>query len=184
MRVDILTPEQAAHVRSCIRSPDVKVIWDMGVSTGLRISDILALRVDKLTKKDCYIREQKTGKIRRIYIRKSIRSYFIAKLDSGAMHPQSRAFSISRSQVWRDIKDAAKRAGVQTNVGSHTMRKTYAKAYAQKKGVYELKKRLNHDKLADTIGYITSNADLGLDEKGYPKKRKKHDSKGSKRKAV
>ena len=173
MRVDILTSEQAARVRAYIRSPDVKIIWDIGVSTGLRISDILALRADKLTKPDYYIREQKTGKVRRIYIRKNVRAYFSKKLESGAMRPQSRAFSISRFQVWRDIKDAAKRAGVQTNVGSHTMRKTYAKAYAQKRGVYELKKRLNHDKLADTIGYITSNKDLGLDEKGYPKERKK-----------
>ena len=173
LRVDILTPEQAARVRAYIRSPDVKIIWDIGISTGLRISDILALRADKLTKPDCYIREQKTGKVRRIYIRKSIRAYFLTKIESGLMRPQSRAFSISRSQVWRDIKDAGERAGIQTNLGTHTMRKTYAKTYAQKKGVYELKKRLNHDKLSDTIGYITSNADLGLDATGHQKKRRK-----------
>lgn len=184
MRVDILTSEQAARVRSCIRSPDVRIIWDIGVSTGLRVSDILTLKASKLTKPDCYLREQKTGKIRRIYIRKSIRSYFMAKIESGAMCPQSRAFSISRSQVWRDIKNAGERAGVKTNIGSHTMRKTYAKTYAKKRGVYELKKRLNHDKLSDTIGYITSNSDLGLDERGCPRKRKRNDGQGSKRKAI
>lgn len=181
MRVDILSKADAARVREYIRAPDILLIWDIGTSTGLRISDILQLTAKQLTKPDAYIKEQKTGKIRRIYVRKSIRRKVSALMQAG-LPPDGKVFSVSRCQVWRDIKDAARRAGVQTNVGTHTMRKTYAKAYACKHGIAALQQRLNHDKIADTLGYITSNTDLGLDERG--RRKKKNDGKGIKRKTV
>ena len=173
MRVDILSKDDAARVRACIRSPDVRLIWDIGTSTGLRISDILALKACQLTKKDAYVREKKTKKLRRIYIRKPIREEVEKRIASKRCREFDKLFGLSRSQAWRSVKDAARRAEVKTNVGTHTMRKTYVKAYAQKNGLGELQVRLNHDKMSDTIGYITSNADLGLDEKGYKKKRRK-----------
>lgn len=165
MRVDILSKADALRVRECIRAPDVLLIWDIGTSTGLRISDILNIKACQLLKPDAYIKEQKTGKLRRIYVRKNIRCRVKRMIDNGKA-PQSKLFTVSRCQVWRDIKKAAEKAGVETNVGTHTMRKTYAKIYAKTHGINALQRRLNHDKLGDTLGYITSNTDLGLDKYG------------------
>ena len=181
MRVDILSKADAARVREYIRAPDILLIWDIGTSTGLRISDILQLTAKQLTKADAYVKEQKTGKLRRIYVRKHIRRKVSALIQAG-LPPDAQIFSVSRCQVWRDIKDAARRAGIKTNIGTHTMRKTYAKAYAGKHGIAALQQRLNHDKVADTLGYITSNTDLGLDEQG--RRKRKNDGKRTKRKTV
>lgn len=83
-------------------------------------------------------------------------------------------FDRSRQQVWRVIKAAGRKAQIKTNIGTHTMRKTYSKEYIAKGyTVDELQEKLNHKNRNDTLGYLTTNKDLGLDEYGKPKKRKR-----------
>ena len=82
-------------------------------------------------------------------------------------------FDVSRQSVWKAFKKAANRAEINTNIGTHTMRKTYSKKYIEKgHNLLELQQRLNHSKIIDTIGYITSNSDLGLDNTGRKKTKK------------
>ena len=173
IRVDILAAPDVQRVRDRLKTADMRIIWDIGCTTGLRISDILEIQAYQLIKPDAYIREKKTKKLHRIYVHKHIRDYMQAKIDKGEIKPYQKAFAISRSQAWRNIKTAAAAANIKTNVGTHSMRKSYAKKYMYRHGLKELKARLNHSHIGDTIGYITSNADLGLDERGYPKKRRK-----------
>ena len=56
-------------------SPKMAAIYDIGTATGLRISDILQLRVHVLNIQKPTIREQKTGKSKRIYIPTDTRKY-------------------------------------------------------------------------------------------------------------
>lgn len=150
------------------------LIWLVGCSTGLRISDILCLTVRQLTREYTWITERKTHKRRRIYIRQSLRSQVAEYAAKHGLKPDSKVFTVSRQTVWKHIKRAAEREGIRTNVGTHTMRKTYSKAYIEKGySLDELHERLNHTHMSDTIGYVTSNQQLGLDSKGKQKKRAK-----------
>lgn len=156
MRVDILTKAEANNIKNAIRSEETKIIWTIGITTGLRISDILNLKVGQIQQEKTVITEQKTGKKRRIYIRKPIRLWAKTKIKNGKK-PQEKAFKLTREQVWKNIKHATEIAGISKNIGTHSMRKTYAAYYAKKHTLLELQERLNHSKLADTIGYTISN---------------------------
>lgn len=176
MRVDILNKEQSEQILRYLDLPH-SLIWEIGISTGLRISDILTLKANDIIKQYAYIREKKTGKKRRIYVRKSIRLKAMHFIEINHIKPYEKVFLISRQAVWKAFKRASRKAGIATNVGTHSMRKTYSSAYLTKGyTVADLQNRLNHSMVGDTIGYITSNATLGLDEHGERKKRSKRNA--------
>lgn len=171
MRVDILDKADCAKVADCLQG-EMLLIWQIGVTTGLRISDILNLKAYQLSKADIRICEKKTGKRKRIYISVAIRKSVKQMIVKRNIQPYEKVFTVSRQTVWRAFKRASAKAGVKTNVGTHTMRKSYSKAYIDKgHSIYELQKKLNHYKFQDTIGYITDNKTLGLDEQGKEVKR-------------
>ena len=172
MRTDCINTSQSELIRSCLTG-EYELIWLIGTSTGIRISDILQLRAKQFLKSEIYIKEIKTGKSRRIYLSKEIRALAQERIKKYNISPNERMFEKSRVQVWRVFKKAAQKCDINTNVGTHTMRKTYSKAYIEKgHTVDELQKRLNHKHINDTIGYITPNDTLGLDSKGYPKRKR------------
>lgn len=161
MRVDKLTKAQAASITDYLRPP-YKMIWEIGITTGLRVSDILQLTYHQIQQRDVRIRERKTDKIRRIYIRKHIAQDVDRYCKRHNIYDNDRVFVVSRQQVWRAIKRAAARANIDVNVGSHTMRKTYSALYIQSgHNIRDLQKRLNHDNLSDTVNYLLSNNDIG-----------------------
>lgn len=161
MRVDKLTKAQAASIADYLRPP-YRMIWEIGITTGLRISDILQLTYRQIRRRDIKIRERKTGKIRRIYIRKHIAQDINLYCTRHKIIDDDRVFSVSRQQVWRALKRAAARAGIDVNIGSHTMRKTYSALYIQSgHSIRDLQQRLNHDNITDTINYLLSNNEIG-----------------------
>lgn len=132
------------------------------------------MTVEQLTRAYSWVRERKTHKRRRIYIQQNIRSQVAEYAARHDLQPNSKIFSVSRQTVWKHIKKAADIEGISTNVGTHTMRKTYSRAYIDKGySLDDLHERLNHTHLSDTIGYITSNKQLGLDSAGKQRKRGK-----------
>lgn len=150
------------------------MIWDIGYTTGLRISDILQLSVKQCSSAQAYVTEKKTKKKRRVYISKNIRAAAKVRAEKLGLPSWSPMFDVSRQSVWKTFKRAAARSSIDTNIGTHTMRKSYSKNYIQKgHTISELQQRLNHSHYGDTIGYITSNKDMGLDNKGKPRKRKR-----------
>lgn len=132
------------------------------------------MTVRQLTRNYTWITERKTHKKRRVYIQKGLQKQIADYAERHNIQSDSKAFTVSRQTVWIHIKRAAADEGINTNVGTHTMRKTYSRAYIDKGySLDELHERLNHTHMSDTIGYITSNQQLGLDSKGKQRKRGK-----------
>ena len=62
---------------------------------------------------------------------------------------------LDRSQVYRFINRACKNLGIEANVGTHTMRKTFGyHHYKQYKDVVILQKIFNHSSQSITLRYI------------------------------
>ena len=138
MRIDVISSDEAARVQSELKG-QYRLIWMIGCATGLRISDILALRVEQLLSDRTTVREIKTGKSRRIYVRKKIRLEVGKYQEEHSIAAGKPLFTVSRQSVWEAFKQAAARAGLRRNVGTHSMRKCYASAYVKKGfGVYDL----------------------------------------------
>lgn len=135
-----------------------RLIYSVGCCTGLRISDIVTLKKDILNKREPTIREQKTGKSKRIYIPQKLKKEL---LEFSQYHKEyifestSKSGHITRQAVHKHFKKIAKEIRAQENIGTHSMRKKYAlKQFNKGKSYNYIKNKLNHDHLNDTLIYL------------------------------
>lgn len=140
-----------------------RLIYDIGCHTGLRVTDIITLKKDILKIKEPTIKEHKTGKSKRIYIPKKLKTELIEFSKDNKTYifqSKSRTGHITRQAVFKHFKRIAKIVKSSHNIGTHTMRKNYAcKLLAKGKNYKYIKSKLNHEKLSDTLLYL-------LDEMG------------------
>lgn len=143
------------------------LLFLLGINSGLRISDILKLKVSDVLNKDFIsIKEQKTHKCKRFPISKSYKRYleeFICDRlpDEWIFASQRNGKPITRVQAYRIITSACLKAGITVNVGTHTLRKTFGyHFYQQKKDVALLQTIFNHSTPAITLRYIGINQDM------------------------
>lgn len=143
-----------------------KLIFIMGINTGLRVSDILSLNVEDVEHKTYIeIREKKTGKYKRFplnnKLQKLIKEYLIYRKKNYSTDYNEPLFvgkkhkRLDRSQVYRFLNKACSEVGITENIGTHTMRKTFGfHFYKQFNDVALLQKILNHSSPAITMRYI------------------------------
>ena len=137
------------------------VMYEIGIYSGLRISDILRLKVRDVRGKDkIKIREKKTGKEKSFPINKPLadvlESYCDGKHDYEYLVPSDRVTNkaISREYAYRIMHEAGERFGLY-NLGTHTLRKTFGyHFYMQTKDVVLLMRIFNHSSQAQTLRYI------------------------------
>lgn len=136
------------------------LLFILGINTGLRISDLLSLRVVDIKEKDCVqIREKKTNKTKRFPIPKGIQPFikeFVrGKHKNGYLfRSQKTGKPITRVHAYRIIKDACLELGI-NNAGTHSLRKTFGyHFYKQTKDIALLQKILNHSSQDITLRYI------------------------------
>lgn len=141
------------------------ILFVIGISTGLRISDILKLKKEDLLNTHVILRETKTKKQKRIRIPPSVRREFVdyAKtLDTGDYVVKSRQGEnspIDRSTAYRILREAAEYVGL-SEIGTHTLRKTFGyHFYHQTKDVAMLQEIFNHSSPHITLKYIGINQD-------------------------
>ncbi len=156
----------------CVRD---YVMWMCGIYTGLRISDILRLRVgDVRGKSHINMREMKTGKEKKFYIsdelKKVFKDYlpgkedreylFVSRQQTSRTHKDKIKKPPTRQRADQIIKEAAAQFGIEY-VGTHTMRKTFGYHwYMKHKSVAMLMVLFNHSSEAITLSYIGVNQDI------------------------
>lgn len=135
------------------------LIFLMGINTGLRVNDLVRLKVRDVKDKDIFhIREGKTNKRREINIsmlRDEIERFIDGKdLDDYLFKSQKGNNHITTTQVYRILNDAADFLG-RDDVGTHTMRKTFGyHHYKRFKDVAILQEIFNHSAPSITKRYI------------------------------
>ncbi|MGE5554246.1 MAG: site-specific integrase [Betaproteobacteria bacterium] len=142
------------------------LLFVVGINTGLRISDILNLRVkDVKDKTHITLTEQKTGKTKRFLINDQLRGElekFIRGMDEDEYLFQSRKGGnpITRVQAYRILNDAATKVALE-EIGTHTLRKTFGYHHYQKnKDIALLQKLFNHSAPSVTLRYIGITQDM------------------------
>lgn len=136
------------------------ILFLLGINTGLRVGDMLALKVkDVAKKKYAVIMEGKTNKPRKINlggVYDELNEY-IKTLPQGTvwLFPSRKGDKpISSVQAWRQLQKASKMAEVES-IGTHTMRKTFGYwHYKQFGDVAKLQMILNHSHPQITLTYI------------------------------
>lgn len=136
-----------------------QLIFLMGINTGLRVNDLIRLKVRNVKNTDILtIREGKTYKRREINVgmlQAEIQRFIVDKQpDDYLFASQKGSKSISTTQVYRILNDAADYLG-RDDVGTHTMRKTFGyHHYKQFKDVAILQEIFNHAAPSITKRYI------------------------------
>lgn len=134
------------------------ILFLIGINTGLRVGDLLKLKVAEVKrKKRIVIQEGKTKKPRTINlanIYEEVHAY-IKNVDSDWMFPSRKGDkAITPTQAYRQLNNAAEMAEIDS-IGTHTMRKTFGYwFYKQTKDVAKLQAILNHTKPEITLRYI------------------------------
>lgn len=171
------------NMRAILKNQSLRneFLFVLGINIGLRISDILKLKIEDLIKPNSKtardyvtIQEVKTGKAKKFYlgdiVKKTIESYI---KETPGVIPDDYVFKsrkgnnipITRQRAYKIINNAAEDLGivernskgiiVSGEIGTHTMRKTFG-YHAYKNGVsLELLMDIfNHSTPAMTLRYI------------------------------
>jgi site-specific recombinase XerD len=143
-------------------------MFEIGLKTGLRVSDILNLRVGDI-KKSTRVKEKKTGKERTVKFSegfiKDVQRYAAKnylKNDDCLVFSDSNNKNrpLSRVQAYVTLRYVGAACGVE-RVGTHSMRKTFAVAHFKKhKDIEQLKKILNHKHVTTTLLYLFNTKDI------------------------
>lgn len=149
----------------------------LGINTGLRASDILALKVGDVKHNDePIITDKKTSKKRRLCLlplHDLIQEYCANMSDDEYLFPSRTSRKGSNKplrvnglyQIFRDVGKKLNR----NDLGTHTMRKTFGYAYYQKThDIAKLMEIFNHSSEKITLRYIGVNEDQIKDSlKGF-----------------
>ncbi|ULO08922.1 site-specific integrase [Paenibacillus sp. 19GGS1-52] len=143
------------------------MMFVLGINTGLRIQDILKLRVRDVMGPQIVMHEMKTGKRKFISITSTLRTalkkytanmnkddYLFPSRQGGKNRP------IKRDMAYKIMKEAAKEFGL-VDVGTHTMRKTFGyHMYQKTKDITLVQHLLNHSDKSITMRYIGMDQDM------------------------
>lgn len=168
MKTEYLLNREVDRVLAALM-PSNRLVMRVILHTGLRVSDVLALRSVDL-KPRVWVREQKTGKRRLVGfpadlladLRKEAGETWVFAGRDPKKHR-------TRQAVWRDVKRAAAAFRLPQNVGTHSGRKVYAVELLRKYGNLErVQRNLQHSSPMVTAVYAM--ADKLLQQK-YKKRR-------------
>ncbi len=172
-----------------------KMLFLVGINLGIRASDLCGLRYSFFinsdgTFKDSYSlqpkKTKKTGKFVKLYfnqtVKKAITDYIeefpLEDIDAYLFKSRQGNSSITEKSLWRILNEAAIEVGIEQNIGSHSLRKTFGywvwhNAEDKNKALVVLQQIFKHSSPATTAKYIgiTNNEisdvfnslDLGLD---------------------
>ncbi|MBK0072359.1 site-specific integrase [Bacillus sp. S56] len=136
------------------------ILFLLGINTGLRVSDLLKLKINDITgKKKLTVKEGKTEKPRTIHltnIYKELNDYIGTLEGTVWLFPSRKGNKpISRIQVYRQLNKASDMVDISDGIGTHTMRKTFGYwYYKQTKDIATLQQILNHSHPEITLRYI------------------------------
>lgn len=147
--------------------PANRLAIEVSLATGLRISDVLSLKTDKVRQTARpYVRDSKTGKLHRIYLPVELRHRMLAQAGTiwvweGRIDPTKHR---TRGAVYKDMMQAVqviKRAGhvdKGAHISPHSARKIAAVDVYHSKGLRAAQELLVHDEEhpATTLLYALS----------------------------
>lgn len=136
------------------------VLFNLGIHSGLRISDILSFNCgDVRNQTELALREKKTGKYKKFPLQEDVQimlnKFVKNRPDEEPLFLSRCGARSDRIQVYRFINQACTELKIQANVGTHTMRKTFGyHHYKQFKDIALLQAIFNHSTPDVTKRYI------------------------------
>jgi integrase len=134
-------------------------LFVLGINIGIRISDVITLKVHDMFGNHVTITEKKTGKYKRYLLNAKLKaeadSYINGMESENYLFSSQKGGHITRIQAYNIINSAARAVGIEDEIGTHTLRKTFGYwHYKQHKDIATLQIIFNHSSPSDTLRYI------------------------------
>lgn len=167
MRTTYANRQQLSHILAALM-PENRLVMQLCIASGLRVSDVLELRTADLKRRQT-VRQKKTGKTRRVQWPAAL----YEQMEQGAgrlwvfesrTDPKKHR---TRQAVWKDVKRAEavfKRSGQlsrRQNLGPHTARKFAAVEAYHKGGLPAAQRLLSHSDPLVTRLYALADLEVG-----------------------
>lgn len=161
--------KQIETIKKLLKAQNVRdyCLFVLGINSGLRISDLLKLKISDVFEKNkvkdrIRLREIKTGKYKDFPLsdntKQAIKEYLKTR-DYKENEPlflsrKNKGF-LMRNQAYKLINDVAKSVGIKEKIGTHTLRKTFGyHAYNNGYDIALIQKLFNHSSPSVTLRYI------------------------------
>lgn len=133
----------------------VSIILQLEASIGLRVGDVLNLRLNSFKNGKIETKEKKTGKLQYREINSSVINAIYNYAIERNKKPDDKLFTIGVRAVQKQLKIVVDYLGLK-NIGTHSFRKLYAvTVYENNNNNIELlKELLNHSSVSTTQRYI------------------------------
>lgn len=163
MRVEAIRAKDIEKVKRHFRNNKDARLYPMlviGLNTGLRISDIVKLKVKDLRGKEYLIikSEVKTEKRKEIYINENIKEvmsdYYFNYESYEYLFKSQKGGHISADYAYILFKKTLKKCKLKYNLATHSMRKTYGRVINDLHGIDTAQLALGHETQRDTMQYI------------------------------
>jgi integrase len=140
------------YEKSCMMS----IIFYLGIVSGLRIGDLLSITTGQISQ-EFTVYESKTGKYKTIKLCDNgwrlLDAYCKIVYAEGRGYHEP-LFLTTRQNVLNHFKAAAKRLNLK-NIGTHTMRKSYAwNVFRASQCIHTTRRALNHKYISTTLVYL------------------------------
>lgn len=159
LRSEYIARKELEHILAAL-SVENRLALEVSLATGLRISDVLALKTEQVRNAKggrVSVREMKTGKYRRVYIRAELMERMLRIAGKLFVFPHRLDYRKHRTRqaVYKDITRVAKLFRIKEHVSPHSCRKVFAVNFYHKCGgdMGKVRKLLNHENEAVTMIY-------------------------------
>ena len=162
MRTKAIEGDSLNAILRCL-TPTNRLVCLVALASGLRITDVLSIRTEQLTKDRFTVFESKTGKKKQVRLPLDLRRRVAAQ--AGKVYAfENRTNGLkhrSRTTIWKDMNRIAKIFKLK-GLAPHSLRKTYARTLrAEGLTEAEVQRALNHSSPAITRLYTMAD-ELGL----------------------
>lgn len=163
MRTEYLNPNLYPSLYDLMQYENV-LAMRLSLETGLRIDDVLSLKWKnfKSSQRFSFV-AKKTKKRGTKRISKALAAQLWSRdTKSEYVFPGRKAGSHrTRQTVWKDVKQAADRLGVEVNVAPHSARKTYAVELRKAEGLPAVQRELQHTNKETSMLYAFADERAG-----------------------
>lgn len=171
MKSKYLEISEVEALREHLRQSAWLPLW-VALETGLRVGDVVKLRVSNLKADGIHYKAQKTKKNGVAKISAELRKYLNKKGKWLFPSPYKKGEHITRQCVWSRIKKACERAGLSAEgISPHSLRKVFAVELYREKGFKAVQEALQHSNGATTEIYSFADWNTGSSAE-LPLKRK------------
>ncbi len=166
--------KQIETIKKLLKSQNLRdyCLFVLGINSGLRISDLLKLKISDVIEKNkvkdrIRLREIKTGKYKDFPLSNNTKSAikeYLKTRDYKENEPlflsrKNKGF-LMRNQAYKIINDVAKSVGIKEKIGTHTLRKTFGyHAYNNGYDIALIQRLFNHSSPSVTLRYIGTTQD-------------------------